>query len=280
MRKTPNIYRAFIPVFLALFSASLFAWNNGFDSDSTGAILILPGPKAVSAISPDINFSQMRFNDTQYKGDSENSWWALDCQSSCSLYKASLSVLAESSEEHINRDFWDTVAQQIFMWDYPEIGEQEAPTPILYFTDPKKILKLVAGEVATYKTANIGSFLFWAPKARAQELEFTLPNGTTGLVLPVLVLPFADATSDKGLLTLELRIKGDHQILMDNLDSIGNIESMVPWVGDLDGDQKLDLIINRKVRDNTSLILWLSSLAQPGEMVGEAGRYQWSSSIN
>lgn len=44
------------------------------------------------------------------------------------------------------------------------------------------------------------------------------------------------------------------------------------WVGDLDHDQKPDYIIHLGYTDG--YILMLSSLAQPGKLVGEAGHYQ------
>lgn len=50
---------------------------------------------------------------------------------------------------------------------------------------------------------------------------------------------------------------------------------VLQWVGDLDGDGRPDLLINH-TGYWWDVALWLSSLAKPGELVGEAGRFQYA----
>ena len=45
----------------------------------------------------------------------------------------------------------------------------------------------------------------------------------------------------------------------------------IEWIGDLDGDGKTDLLINARPYPGGWLILFLSSLAEEGELVGKAG---------
>ncbi len=46
------------------------------------------------------------------------------------------------------------------------------------------------------------------------------------------------------------------------------------WAGDLDSDNKLDLLMSFQDR-GWNTVLFLSSLAKPGELVGEAGRFNY-----
>src|ERR1035437_8458085 len=54
-------------------------------------------------------------------------------------------------------------------------------------------------------------------------------------------------------------------------DGLFILKSYLRWVGDLDHDQKPDYIINLGLENG--YILLLSSLAKPGQLVGEAGHY-------
>ena len=61
------------------------------------------------------------------------------------------------------------------------------------------------------------------------------------------------------------------QVLWDNLYN-GDSPSRLNWAGDLDGDGKVDLLLDIGIHDASSrMALFLSSLAKEGAMVGLAG---------
>jgi hypothetical protein len=88
-----------------------------------------------------------------------------------------------------------------------------------------------------------------------------------------------------GVDVLELRSHGLRQRLpagwpMYSRDKlIRNPREYLWWAGDLDGDGKLDFILCKDGFDGFySVVLYLSSLAKPGELVGEAGSVHISDS--
>ena len=87
---------------------------------------------------------------------------------------------------------------------------------------------------------------------------------------------------DMGEVQLEIELGGVRQPLGKRLVHPINerfpleLGEVLQWVGDLDGDGRPDLLINHSGYF-WDLALWLSSLAAPGELVGEAGRFTYAS---
>ena len=82
-------------------------------------------------------------------------------------------------------------------------------------------------------------------------------------------------------LQIEIELDGVRQSLGTHSEHMGDgkhaveLGEVLQWLGDLDGDGRPDLLINHSGY-YWDLSLWLSSLAQPGEWVGEAGRFTYS----
>lgn len=92
-------------------------------------------------------------------------------------------------------------------------------------------------------------------------------------------LPAPD--SDDSSVALQIEYNGIRQSLPARYVHIVSetapvdIGEVLQWVGDLDGDGRPDLLINHSGY-YWDLVLWLSSRARPGELVGEAGRFTYA----
>lgn len=110
------------------------------------------------------------------------------------------------------------------------------------------------------------------------ETLIPLDSGEHAVIIPRLTMPAkSHHNDDAGSLVFELRAYGKRQ----RLGSYEwDIEGPYPlkganylsWAGDLDGDGKLDLIMNHAAQ-GWHVTLYLSSLAEPGRIVGEAGSF-------
>lgn len=103
-----------------------------------------------------------------------------------------------------------------------------------------------------------------------KPLHITLPNATTAYKLAI--------DCDGGHCPLTLSANGISQRLFvfGNDPEAGDFKGLrVIWAGDLDGDGKLDLLVDLTNRDNSSdTALYLSSKAGSGELVGLAAMLQ------
>jgi hypothetical protein len=197
-------------------------------------------------------------------------WWILACEQECTLHPATVQVkqstVAGTGEEKIP-------AQQL----------QWLPVPkgkvIAMFRQPgEKSQPIKAGALKTSLHAGMDSY----PAGRADTLEISipLPDQQSALLVPRVLSAGAEAID-----RLELRIDGKRQALpgcqFAGADAVPDVQQMLRWAGDLDGDGKLDLMINHD-SNGIDVALYLSTLAQPGELVGLAGsmRYEQSGSGN
>ncbi|WP_211461494.1 hypothetical protein [Collimonas silvisoli] len=211
-------------------------------------------------------------------------WWALACERNCALYATRLQV---RNAKHATAD-GSQVDSQLLSWS-PLPFALDRATPAKYAADagdpPQPFLvgvfkpvgalaalRLQAGPLQTWLHA---AMKFYPAPDRADTMEIRIPlsgNQHASLV------PRAQPAAADHIAVLELRAYGKRQALngYNNLsqNEVLNPRQVLLWAGDLDGDGKLDLIISHD-RQDIDVAVYLSSLAQPGELVGLAGSMRY-----
>ncbi len=262
-------------------------WVNGkwarladeYQHKSTGPVLLLPAPEAPQSDTDKKPIEALHFPGREYKSGTD--WWALSCSSTCQIAHARLTV---TPKPYVLDDESKVFGQRL---NWSPAPQDDA---LLFLRAPVSVLNLTAGPVITFNPIDAEEVTIEEPTARDAALEaptptslvFVVPNGVRAYVMPMLVLPDSKASHSNGIPALELRIKGQRQTLISDYfspnDFLENRQSYVPWVGDLDGDGKLDLIVNMNPSSpcGTNIVLFLSSRAKNGQLVGEAGRFDSS----
>lgn len=230
---------------------------------------------------------------------SGDGWWALACRyDSCVLEPASL-----LAEEHAHRtyDGPDVPGQRLTLQPRysGEIALQRSggdphsgvrprraeDSVILAAFKPVRTLSALAltrGTVTTwwYSHPRIGDadtpdpFSYQLLPAAEQQIRV----GSAG------IMTFRQhVAKEQGISELQLELElegvrqslGSHYVHMDDAGQPVELGEVIQWVGDLDGDGRPDLLVNHSGY-YWDLVFWLSSLAQPGELVGKAGRFTYS----
>jgi len=112
------------------------------------------------------------------------------------------------------------------------------------------------------------------------EAEVDPGGGEHALLVPRLVKSKANAGNDaQGGMDLQLRIGNARQVLGQFEFDILGLRPVPPeeyllWAGDLDADGKPDFLVSFGI-GTYNIALFLSSLAKPGELVGEAARFSY-----
>jgi len=195
-----------------------------------------------------------------------NGWWVLACEQVCSLHATRLQV---SDASRVTEDE-ASIPAQILQWSPLPQGN------VIGIFKPMGVLAampLKAGVVKTWLHSGMESY---PPNAHIDTMEIMIPleNNQSAVLVPRVI-----SAGSEQIDTLELRAYGQRQVLpgyqLSSADSIADEKQLLPWAGDLDGDGKLDLIIDHNNHD-IDVAVYLSSLAQPGELVGLAGSMKYT----
>ncbi|MDD5274626.1 MAG: hypothetical protein PHR16_00920 [Methylovulum sp.] len=237
------------------------------DYKTTGPVLVLPDHSPDTARYYPSSSEGLALSNVTFK--SGKGWWILSCETTCKITPSTLTV----SEGQYSQ--YDDLSYKVLQWSPVPTGNTLLMFKPLHV--PAHTLKLSAGPITTYYPID-GDSIEKAMSVRAKEAELLLLDGTRAQLLPVLVLPDSKSDQSKGVISLELRIGEQRQtlvqgnfIVQDNY--IFSPKEYLPWSGDMDNDGKLDVLIRSGFCG--SVALFLSSLAKPGELVGEAGRFEY-----
>ncbi|HVK98208.1 MAG TPA: hypothetical protein VM553_00275, partial [Dongiaceae bacterium] len=154
-------------------------------------------------------------------------WWILVCDTDCALHAATLQVSqtnASASEE-------EKIPAQKLQWTPMPAGQVVA---IFKPAAANSALRLKAGVVKTMDDDLTSS--------DTMTITIPLDNAQTALLVPRVASAGADRID-----RLELRIDGKRQALpgyqLSEPDEVLDDLQVLLWAGDLDGDNKLDLVI-------------------------------------
>lgn len=231
---------------------------------------------------------------------SGDGWWALVCDQAenpggskpgCKLHKTHLSVVKAMHAVYDS----EPVESQLLHWSplpanldkVPHEGEKR-PLLIAVFKPEGRLanLNLKAGSVATYVHKGMAEY---PSTQRPGTLEVRLPLGDGQYADVVPRIKFsASGANDRmsvptpDIVAFELRFGQQRQQLSGYAfspmaEGFGSLRrhDYLLWAGDLDGDGKPDLLLNHGDAE-VHVALYLSSLAEKGQLVGLAGHFQYS----
>lgn len=167
----------------------------------------------------------------------------------------------------------------------PAVGRQRTANDVVILAAlrPDAALRLQAGTLTTWWYAAPRPTSAAAPPFAWRlipPLSRQIRIGESQQVLTLRQqLPDPATMVDEVALTLE--VDGQQQSLGTRyIHAIGEtapveLGEVLQWVGDLDGDGRPDLLVNH-TGYWWDVALWLSSRAQPGELVGEAARFSYA----
>src|SRR5688572_5613077 len=213
----------------------------------------IPGPMFMNGI-PDQGF------------DPEWEWMALVCREKCELEPTRLLMRGVQVQPHDG----EALPGQVYTLE----SRLDAQPLILLRGLPTG----VRSRPRTWLHAALGKY----PQSATQgtlEIDIPVPGE------PARIVPrYVRRDNNAPLLNVYLETKTQRQLLGGMaVDGIGGPSAMargpqlLRWAGDLDGDDKLDLIVTITSRygEEATVTLFLSSLAKPGELVGMAGHFSY-----
>jgi hypothetical protein len=226
---------------------------------TSGAVAVLP--PALSGMSSTV----LHLPGREFKSGA--GWWALSCAAAgCRIAEAGMMV---ASKAHPLMESAQTTPGQLMRWlPTPDNGTLLMFKP---FRAPANAIKFAAGPVKTYYRA--GGAAARAKKAAAGEWAVDLPGGP-----PMRLRAVASKTKGSPPQSLELRVGDVRQALPQfgfNDEYSQQAKDHVLWAGDLDGDGRPDLVVKAADGLGDDIVMLLSSMAKPGELVGEAGRFKY-----
>ena len=250
------------------------------DDPTRGDVVLFPAPmEELSPATPAKPRGLRGWNMPGRNFRAGEGWWGLVCGKStdCRLVAMRLAITPTKHEVYQS----EPVPSQLLVWSpLPATGE------LLVAFKPVRTLAgmpLAAGPVKTWLQRDmVGTY---PEGGRIATMEVTIPvaPGGAALLLPRLRPAKGDGNGQPEALVLELRLGGRRQLLdyFDNNVSMGNggqdpvdAKTDLVWAGDLDGDGKLDLLLNTG-GCRSKMSLWLSSRAAAQELVGFAGSFDY-----
>lgn len=261
-------------VFLALASGNFVACaraDEATPTPTTGSVTIFPG-SLEEAAPPDFNDMPKErgwhIDGAYYRADA--AWRVLACLDPrhCAIHTLRMNVLSLAIQPHND----DAEPAQFLTWQPLPPGQ-----PLLFFkqTDTRAPrIGFTPGPVPTFLCPAMPQEKPSPAPARVGSMATRIAwDDHVALLVPRLSKSTGANAGDE--VWIELRVDGKRQRLdtytfsQDWPRAIDAHDYLV-WAGDLDGDGKLDLLMNGS-DDGVAQSLYLSSLAGPGEIVGAAG---------
>lgn len=216
-------------------------------------------------------------------------WFALICNRTeatdgCKLYPTKLDII--NSKQKICKSA--QVDSQLLHWsplpfNLDKLSKLEEKSPliiaILKPTSPLLNFKIKAGSVKTYVHEGMKSYQK-TDRLGSLEVRFFYQKNKFADLIPRIELK----SKQDSIFTFELRINNLSQRLNGfdfpeddkYLKYILSPQEYLLWAGDLDGDDKPDLVLSHSI---SGVSIYLSTLANDGELVGLAGSFNsWSTS--
>lgn len=210
-------------------------------------------------------------------------WWVLSCGGACDLSKASLSVQPITHGQYDGPPLlsqglvWAPLPAHRSMYEAEEEAKNrnDLPVLILMFKPREKLsgLLLKEGPVKTWLSAANGDYPH--PEGGG-SMETLIEMGKDEKAVLRPVLQAAEADSENTEVIFELTVGEQKQRFdqgfgfdMGEQHALKGPEYLL-WAGDLDGDGRLDLLMNFDERG-----VDVALLAKEGELVGEAGRLNY-----
>ncbi|MFM9433868.1 hypothetical protein ACFDR9_000914 [Janthinobacterium sp. CG_23.3] len=250
----------------ALFACALLACGlapaaqDEYSRKTSGAVAMLP--PALSGMSSGV----LHLPGREFKSGA--GWWALSCApAGCQIAEAGMMVASKAHS--LMAPAGTTPGQQLRWLPTPGAGTLLMFKP---FRAPANTIKFTAGPVKTYYPAARGATAR-TKKTAAAEWAVDLPDGTA---MRLRSLPSKSKGSPPQ--SLELQVGEKRQALPQvgfNDEYSRQAKDHVLWAGDLDGDGKPDLLVKAADSLGDDIVMLLSSMAKPGELVGEAGRFKY-----
>ncbi len=294
--------RAMATLVLALLSASMPVYSADGADPTRGDLVLFPRPPeeleppgelntaiTASASKPlDMTWSIATGNFRSGKG-----WWGLICDTGCrlSLMRLTVTPIRRARDNDYaapnKRLNWKLIPASLSSGT--QRGKAVMPTSQLLAVfkpvDSPSSLRFVAGPVKTWLHRGMAHY---PPGGRLGTMEVAIPiePSVNALLVPRLNRSSSDPNSKRTpaaqyhTLMLELRI-GDRRQQLGIFDTRASNEEVVRpmsylmWAGDLDGDGKLDLLIDFSGGgDRSTVALFLSTLAIDQYLVGRAGCFR------